>query len=144
MSFIASIKTCFKNYAVFSGRAARSEFWWFTLFLVLGNIAATMIDSIVFSIPPDQSGPLNSIFSLGTLLPSIAVSVRRLHDLQRSGWWLLLIFIPLLGWLTLLFWEVSKGTDGTNRFGPDPLAGAAYFDDPSLQASSIPSVRRRD
>ena len=143
MTFNQSIRTCFQKYVDFTGRAPRSEYWWFTLFLILGNLAATMIDVTMFSVAADQYGPLNSIFSLATLLPGIAVSIRRLHDVDRSGWWLLIMFIPLIGWLVLLFWEVSPGTPGANRFGPDPLGRHAY-DDRRYSPSDIPRVTRHD
>ncbi len=144
MTFNQSIRTCFRKYVDFTGRAARSEYWWFTLFLILGNLAATIIDTAKFGVPAEQYGPLNSVFSLATLLPGIAVSVRRLHDVNRSGWWLLIMFIPLIGWLVLLFWEVSPGTPGANRFGPDPLGEAAIGDDRRYSPSDIPRVTRHD
>jgi uncharacterized membrane protein YhaH (DUF805 family) len=88
--FGEAISTCFSKYVTFSGRASRSEYWFFVLFLVLGGIAATIIDAIIFpgSLTSESGGPFNAIFSLATLLPSLAVSWRRLHDLDRSGWWI--------------------------------------------------------
>ncbi len=144
MTFSQSIRTCFRKYVDFTGRAARSEYWWFTLFMILGNLAATMVDIAMFDVPPEQYGPLNGIFSLATFLPGLAVSVRRLHDVNRSGWWLLIMFIPLIGWLVLLFWEVSAGTPGANRFGPDPLRRGPADDDRRYSPSDIPRVSRND
>jgi uncharacterized membrane protein YhaH (DUF805 family) len=68
--------------------------------------------------------PLNSLASLALLLPSLAVAVRRLHDIDRTGWWILLWFIPIIGWIILIIWHCTAGTPGPNRFGQDPLAGA--------------------
>ena len=70
-----------------------------------------------------NAGPIGIIWSLGNLLPNIAVAVRRLHDIDRSGWWLLIGIIPLVGWIILIVWYCQKGTTGDNRFGADQLAG---------------------
>jgi uncharacterized membrane protein YhaH (DUF805 family) len=112
------------NYAVFSGRAPRSEYWWWILaivifFAVLGLIEGALIAPMMGfeAFQPEAGRPLSLVFSLGLLLPNIAVSVRRLHDTDRSGWWLLLALIPLLGSLVLIFFYVQPGTDGANRFG---------------------------
>ncbi len=146
MNFNAAVATCFRKYAVFSGRAPRSEYWWFTLFLLLAGFALGLADALFFLTPADQTGPLNTIFTLATLLPSLAVGARRLHDVDRTGWWLLLWLVPVLGWLILLWWTVQPGTRGPNRFGPDPLGGD---DGPGethgpYRRSPIPKVSRRD
>jgi uncharacterized membrane protein YhaH (DUF805 family) len=120
MNFTQAIASGFQNYVNFSGRAARSEFWFWTLFTVLASIATALVDLAVFS--GLGMSPLNTLFSLGTFLPSLAVSVRRLHDLDRTGWWLLLL-LTLIGIILLIVWDCTKGTTGANRFGPDPLAG---------------------
>ena len=123
MNFQDAIRTCFNKYATFSGRARRSEFWWFFLFLLLGTILFSIIDGAIFgsTVEGQQISILGAIFSIAVILPSIAVGVRRLHDRDMSGWWYLLVLIPLLGALVLLYFFVQKGTDGPNRFGPDPL-----------------------
>ena len=91
MNFVETISAGFSNYVNFSGRACRSEYWYWVLFIVLGAIVAVIIDEVL-------GMPLiDPLFALATLLPSIAVAVRRLHDIDRSGWWLLLGFIPLVG-----------------------------------------------
>ncbi len=118
MDFVTAVKTCFGKFATFEGRAARSEYWFFTLFLVLGSLVLTTLD-IVLGI-----GVLSTIFSLIILIPSVAVSVRRLHDTDRSGWWYLLFFIPLIGAIVLIIWFCTRGNAGANRFGADPLAAA--------------------
>ncbi len=111
MDFVTAIKTCFAKYVGFAGRAPRSEYWYFTLFLVVVSIALA-------SAGLDQVG---NFFSVATLLPSLAVGVRRLHDTGRSGWWLLLLLVPLVGMIVLIVWFVRSGTQGANRFGDDPL-----------------------
>ena len=104
MTFGESIKTCFSKYADFTGRASRSEYWWWFLFVVLVSAATGTI-----------SDKLAAVFSLAVLLPGIAVSVRRLHDIDKSGWFLLLNFIPVIGWVILLYWAVQEGRE-PNRY----------------------------
>jgi uncharacterized membrane protein YhaH (DUF805 family) len=116
MGFVDAIKSGFGNYVNFSGRAARSEFWYWTLFTVLANLVAGIIDAVLGGI-----GLVGLIVSLALLLPGIAVSVRRLHDLDRTGWWLLLVFTGI-GVILLLVWDCMKGTTGPNSHGADPLA----------------------
>jgi uncharacterized membrane protein YhaH (DUF805 family) len=119
MNFSDAIKLGFSNYVNFTGRACRSEYWYWTLFTVIVSVVALGIDSML------RAQVVNTIWDLATFLPSLAIVVRRLHDLDRSGWWFLLIFIPLVGIIILIVWFCSKGTDGPNRFGPDRLAGMA-------------------
>jgi uncharacterized membrane protein YhaH (DUF805 family) len=119
MGFGQAISAGFSNYVNFSGRACRSEYWYWVLFVILADIVAGIIDYLL------GMQIVSSLFGLVTLLPGIAVSIRRLHDLDRTGWWILLALIPLIGWIILLIWYISKGTDGPNRFGPDPLATLA-------------------
>lgn len=104
MTFGESIKACFSKYADFNGRASRSEYWWWTLFVVLCSIATNIIG--------DQA---SALFSLGTLLPSFAVGSRRLHDVDKSGWLQLLYLIPILGWIPLIYWA-SQESKEPNRF----------------------------
>jgi len=121
MTFGNALQVCLKEkYIDFNGRARRSEYWWFALFTWAGTIVLSFIDNLVFGVDASV-GILSSIWGLAILLPSLAVGVRRLHDLEKSGWWLLLSLIPLIGFLVLLFWFVKQGTDGQNRFGADPL-----------------------
>tara|TARA_B100000029_G_C17585132_1_gene960918 strand:- start:2675 stop:3013 length:339 start_codon:yes stop_codon:yes gene_type:complete len=102
MSFQKSIEICFAKYATFSGKAGRSEYWWFFLFLILMGFALGIIDGILFADLTEKwgTGPVGLVWSLGTFVPSIAVGARRLHDTNRSGWWQLLyltgIGIPIV------------------------------------------------
>src|SRR5207245_9997898 len=116
MNFQTAVKTCLTKYVTVSGRAARSEYWYWVLFGVLVGIVANIVDAILFG---GNSRPVSSIVSLAILLPGIAVSVRRLHDLDRSGWWYLLVLIPVVGWIVLLVWFIGRGTVGSNRLGSD-------------------------
>ena len=122
MDIQTSIKTCFNKYATFSGRASRSEYWFFVLFGILGGIVALIIDVMIlgYSIESEYT-PINSIFSLVLIIPTIAAACRRLHDVNKSGWWYLLIF-TIIGSIPILYWFVQKGDEADNRFGPDPLA----------------------
>ena len=92
MTFSESTSSVLSKYATFSGRAARSEYWWFALFAAILNFASTLADRVVFGAPTTVFGAPMAVFGaivgIGLLLPSIAVSVRRLHDLDRTGWWL--------------------------------------------------------
>jgi uncharacterized membrane protein YhaH (DUF805 family) len=121
MQFQDAIRSGFRNYVTFAGRASRSEFWYWTLFAFLVTVVASILDGALF--PFMDTGPLSAITSLLLFLPGLAVSVRRLHDLDRTGWWVLITF-TIIGLIVLLIWDCMKGTDGPNRFGPDPLAGA--------------------
>lgn len=129
MTFIEAVKSAYRNYVKFSGRSSRSEYWWYALFygviaiviyLVEGGTTTTTttVDGMSAAY---AAGPVGSIWVLANLLPSIAIGVRRLHDKDRSGWWLLIALVPLVGALVLLYWFVTRGTEGANRFGPDPL-----------------------
>lgn len=138
MDLMTAVKTCFGKYATFSGRARRSEYWWFVLFNVLVNFALGIVDGVLFGFHGDAAPQvLSGLYALVILLPSLAVAVRRLHDLGRSGWWLLIWLIPLIGWIILIWWFATKGEDGPNGYGPDPLSGDGYG------PSSLPRVPRQ-
>lgn len=127
MTFSQSISHVLTHYADFRGRAARSEYWWWGLFSFLLNVVFQVIESGF----ADHSSAVGTVFflafalvsmvvGLGLIIPSLAVSVRRFHDMDRSGWWLLL-GLTGIGALVIFFWFMRKGTEGPNRFGPDPL-----------------------
>ncbi|GGI92869.1 DUF805 domain-containing protein [Polymorphobacter multimanifer] len=113
-----------RKYAVFRGRARRAEYWWYALLYGLLAVATTIADFIVFGLPNMLSnpsvGPITGLLGLALLIPSFAVTVRRLHDTDRSGWWVLLGLIPFLGGLILFIWFCTRGSHGANRYGTDP------------------------
>ncbi len=119
MNMSEAVRTCLSKYATFSGRAGRPEFWWWVLAVILVSIVANIIDAIVFGVGPEgQSiGVLSGLLGLALILPQLAVAARRLHDTDRSAWWLLIGLIPVVGFLVLLWFYIQKGTPGTNRFG---------------------------
>lgn len=121
MDFMTAIRSCLDKYVTFSGRARRSEFWWFFLFNLIGSAIANVIDTGVIGLPI-----LSIVWMLALLLPGISVSVRRMHDLDKSGWWIFIVLIPLIGFLIYVYWFIQRGTEGPNRFGPDPFDGAGY------------------
>jgi uncharacterized membrane protein YhaH (DUF805 family) len=117
MDIQTSIKICFSKYATFSGRASRSEFWLFQLFTFLGSVTTLIIDVMIlgFSIN-DASSPTNLIFLLIVMIPSVAVGCRRLHDLNKSGWWQLL-YLTIIGIILLIIWWATQGENKKNKFG---------------------------
>jgi len=117
MDIQTSIKTCFNKYATFSGRASRSEYWFFVLFGFLGGIAALIIDVMILGYSMESEyTPINSIFSLVLIIPTIAAACRRLHDVNKSGWWQL-IAITIIGIIPLMIWLCSEGTKKNNSHG---------------------------
>lgn len=140
MSFGQAITSGFKNYANFKGRASRSQFWWFYLFIILVAIALAVVDQTlgftvgaqvidlgdgnVFETP--GTGVLGILWGLAVFLPFLGLAVRRLHDTNRTGWWVLwgflLTFVCFVGVIILIVFYASKGTPDENRFGPPPIA----------------------
>jgi uncharacterized membrane protein YhaH (DUF805 family) len=123
MTFGEAVASGFANYAAFSGRASRSEFWFWVLFAIGGAVLANIADAAIFVYHPGLS-PLNSLFTLAALMPTFSLAARRLHDVDRSGWWLLLAATGI-GILILAYWFGLEGTAGPNRFGADPVAAPA-------------------
>ena len=110
MDFVQAIKTCLGQYATFSGRASRSEYWWFFLFQVLVMVATGMLGDVI-----------NGLASLALLLPALAVGTRRLHDIGRTGWWQLLL-LPGIGFFVLLYWWVHPTDGASTIYGELPAA----------------------
>lgn len=114
MNFSEAVKTCYAKYATFSGRASRSEYWWFYLFFILVIFALASLISI-----SEIFGMIYGLFILFSFIPTIAVGVRRLHDTDKSGWWILIGLVPFVGLLLIYFLAIA-GTLDDNRFGPAP------------------------
>ncbi len=114
-----------KKYAVFSGRARRKEYWYFALFSLLIAIVLAIIEGIVGNLDAETGvGLLGDIYLLAILIPSIAVAVRRLHDTDRSGWWLLIALIPLIGGIVLIVFWAQDSQPGENQYGSNPKDAA--------------------
>lgn len=113
-----------KKYAVFSGRARRSEYWYFALFNLIASVVLSIADGIVGTYDVTTGiGLLSGLYGLAVILPGVGVSIRRLHDIGKSGWWLLIILIPLIGIIVLLYFAVKDSQPETNEYGPNPKAG---------------------
>jgi len=115
-----------KKYAVFSGRARRKEYWLFFLFNLIIALVLGFIDGAAGLADPQSGyGPLGGLYALAVLIPGIAVSVRRLHDTDHSGWWLFIVLVPLIGAIVLLVFMVRDSLQGQNQYGPSPKEAAA-------------------
>lgn len=116
-------KVVFENYANFNGRARRSEYWYFALMNFIVLIVAAVLDSTLgLNFSPLPYGYLYLVVALATFIPGLAVAVRRLHDVGKSGWFYFIALIPIIGaiWLLVLFF--TEGNQGENQYGPDPKA----------------------
>ncbi len=112
-----------KKYAQFSGRARRKEYWMFVLFNVLVSFGVRILGVLLMSIlgtTTNLGAIAGMIYSLAVLLPSLALAIRRLHDTGRSGWWEMLLLIPLFGWIILIVFKVQESQPGENKYGPNP------------------------
>ena len=110
-----------KQYATFEGRARRKEYWYFVLFYVLVYLVLAAVDGLTGTYNADAGvGLLSGLYVLATFLPSLAVTVRRLHDTDRSGWWVLINVVPIIGGIVLLVFMCLDSQPGANRFGPNP------------------------
>ena len=110
------------KYAVFSGRARRKEYWGFFLLVMILYVVALILDVALAAVNEDFSGIFIGLTYLALIIPGLAVSVRRLHDTNRSGWWMLISFVPLVGGIVMLIFTVTEGNSYENRYGPDPKA----------------------
>ena len=120
MNFQQAVKSGFQNYGNVKDRASRSEFWWWVLFSVLVGVVAVIIDMTVFGVT-DSKGPVDIVTSLALLAPNIAVNARRMHDIDKSGWWML-INLTIIGIPVFIYWCCQKSDATTNRFGPPPVS----------------------
>lgn len=125
MGFSEAIQTCFSKYVTFTGRARRSEFWYWVLFVVIADAVAGILDNILFS--RSNASPIAGLVSLALLLPGLAVAIRRLHDTGKSGWYVLLGLIPIVGVFLLIFlYYIKDSQPGDNLYGPNPKGVAGY------------------
>jgi uncharacterized membrane protein YhaH (DUF805 family) len=126
MNMLEAIKAVLRKYAVFNGRSRRAEYWWFYLATLIVYLPMVIVDSAAESGAGDPGifAIILPLLALALLLPSLAVQVRRLHDINKSGWNCLWNLLPIVGPILLIVWFCRRGTVGDNRFGPDPLAPA--------------------
>ena len=120
MSFPDAVRHVLSHYADFSGRARRAEYWWFALFNLLVSVVAQVVDSSFGTDPL-----FRVLVTLGLFVPGLAVGVRRLHDVGRSGWWILIALVPIVGFIVLLVWFVGD-SKADNQWGPNPKATTSY------------------
>ena len=123
MNFYNSIESCFFRYFDFKGRSSRSEFWYFVLFITVVGLTFDYFDARILGVPYldyDGYGVLGSIFTLITVIPGLSVNIRRLHDINRTGWWVLLSFTGI-GLIPLIYWACLKGDESDNKFGSNPF-----------------------
>ena len=118
MTFVEAVKACLSKYADFSGRARRSEYWYWVLYVIAVDIVTTVLDKAI------GTSFLYYLGAVALLVPSIAVGVRRMHDLGKSGWYLLIGLIPLVGWVIVIVWAATEGQPETNAYGDSPKASA--------------------
>ena len=117
---------CLRKYGVFGGRARRKEYWYFILFNIIIGIVLAVIDIATGSFSAEDGiGLLSGIYFLAVLIPSVAVTVRRLHDTDHSGWWFLISLIPIIGAIVLFVFTVQDSNAGENKYGPSPKAAEA-------------------
>jgi len=116
-SFVGALKDGLSRYVDFKTRSTRSQFWWWVLWSMLINLVSGVLD---ISLGMGEPGPINMLTSLAMFLPTLALSIRRLHDIGRSGWWYLIVLIPLIGWIVLIVFFCTKTQEETNRWGAPP------------------------
>ena len=120
MSFADAVRKAFvQNYGNFQGRATRPEFWWFMLAVLLATLAGAIIDDGLLR----GRSIFEGLVTLATIVPSLSVGARRLHDTDRSGWWQLVSLVPLIGTIVLIVWWATPGSAASNRYGEPPAAG---------------------
>ena len=115
MGFVDAIKSGYNNYAKFSGRAMRSEYWFFLLFILIAEVVISILGAVLLG---ELGSILLMIFLVASFLPILGLAVRRLHDIDKSGWYYFVVLIPLVGPILLIVWFCKVGTPGPNQFGP--------------------------
>ena len=130
VGFVESLSLFFKNYLNFSGRSGPSAYWWYLLWSLIFTILFAQIDSLALDISAEDLFSLSSAFALITLIPSISLSFRRLHDIDKSGWWLL-ISLTIIGIPVLIYWAIKAGDRQENSYGADMEAGREASKEPT-------------
>lgn len=127
MDFQTAIRTCLSKYVDFSGRARRSEYWYFALFSFLVGVVTNILDAVIGTDydGATSGGLLNTVASLALFLPGLAAGVRRLHDTDRSGWWILIGIIPIIGWILIIVWFCTDSKPD-NKYGPNPKGATGF------------------
>ena len=120
VGFGEAIRLGFGNYFNFRGRATRAEYWWWLVFILLAGTVLGITDFCMGTIASDGRGLFGTLGQLATIIPGLSLGFRRLHDINRSGWWLLLLFAIIIGWIVLIRWLIWRGDNGPNKYGPDP------------------------
>ena len=133
VGFVESLSLFFKNYLNFSGRSGPSAYWWYLLWSLIFTILFALIDSLALDISAEDLFSLSSAFALITLIPSISLSFRRLHDIDKSGWWLL-ISLTIIGIPVLIYWAIKAGDRQENSYGADMEAGREASKEPTTDA----------
>ncbi len=116
-TFVGALKDGFTRYVDFGTRSTRPQFWWWALWSVIFSLGAAIVDT---GLGAGENGPVGLLVSLVTFLPSIAVAVRRLHDIGRTGWWFLLVFVPVIGWIVLIVFYCMATQNAANQWGVPP------------------------
>ena len=109
-----------KQYADFSGRARRKEYWMFALISTIISVILTILDFVVFGLSASGLGILSGIYGLAVLIPFLAVAIRRLHDTSHSGWWIFIMLVPIIGFIVYIYYLVKDGDPGRNEYGDNP------------------------
>ena len=125
-TFGQAVKSCFNQYCGFKGRASRAEFWWFALFTAIVGFVLGFVDGLLFTSTENAFFALlgfSGLFRLGVFLPALAVTARRLHDTDKSGWWMLL-YLTIIGGIVVFIFTLLRGNEGSNKYGEDPYAVA--------------------
>ena len=127
MTFVEAVGSVFRNYVNLAGRARRSEYWWFALFNVIVSVAAAVLDAVL------REQAIQIVVGLLLILPGLAVTVRRLHDIDKSGWWVLIGLIPVVGFIWLLVLTCRDSQQGPNHYGDSPkYPGGGWAANPAV------------
>ena len=121
-NFLDHTQAAFKKTLDFKTRSSRAEYWSFTGLMIIAMLVAIIGDIIIMGVDNLDNGPVQSLLTIVLILPSLSVSVRRLHDVGRSGWWVCIPLVPILGILLFIYWALKPGEDGSNKYGQNPLA----------------------